>query len=224
MPQSRFKDLYAMAAERKGGAAALEKLIPRPKSAAALSRLGDDRWLSGMARAVFRSGFNWKVVEIKWPDIEEAFRGFDPLTVSFLSEDDLDLLLRDPRVIRNWRKLKAVRANAQYVVDLAQEHGSAARYFANHPSRDYVDLLADLGKRGSFLGGTTAQYFLREMGKDAFILSRDVIRALEREDVFEGSPTSRRSMKAIQSAFNGWVEEGGKSLTRVSRVLAFTVG
>ena len=62
------------------------------------------------------------------------------------------------------------------------------------------------------------------MGKDSFLLSKDVVAALQREEVFDGSPTSKRSLASIQEAFNHWVADGGKSLTRVSRVLAFTVG
>ncbi len=220
----RFSKLYERAAARKGGEVALESLIAKPKSTAALARIPDDRWLSGMARSVFRAGFNWKVVDNKWPDIEEAYSGFDPHAVAFQSDDDLDTLVKDTRVIRAWRKLKAIRVNAQYVVDLAAEHGSAARYFANYPSAEYVDLLNDMKKRGSHLGGTSAQYFLREMGKDSFILSRDVTAALRREKVFDGTPTSKSSMRSIQDAFNEWVSDGGDSLTRVSRVLAFTVG
>jgi 3-methyladenine DNA glycosylase Tag len=219
-----FSKLYELAAARKGGEKALESLIPRPKSAAALARIPDDRWLSGMAKAVFRAGFNWKVVDNKWEGTEAAFDGFDPHHVAFLSDDELDVLVKDERIIRHWRKLKAIRSNAQYVVDLAAEHGTAASYFANFPSTEYVDLLEDIRKRASFLGGTTGQYFLRELGKDSFIFSRDVVAALRREKVFDGTPTSKSSLAAIQAAFNEWVEDGGKSLTRVSRVLAFTVG
>lgn len=219
-----FSKLYELAARRKGGESALEGLIPKPKSAVALARIPDDRWLSGMAKAVFRAGFNWKVVENKWDGTEAAFNGFDPHAVAFMSDDDLDVLVKDERIIRHWKKLKAIRSNAQYVVDLAAEHGSAAKYFARYPSAEYVDLLDDLKKRASFLGGTTGQYFLREMGKDSFVLSRDVIAALKREKVFDGTPTSKSSRAAIQAAFNQWVDNGGKTLTRVSRVLAFTVG
>ena len=219
-----FSKLYELAARRKGGDAALEALIPKPTSAAALARIPDDRWLSSMAKAVFRAGFNWKVVENKWDGTEAAFNGFDPHAVAFMSDDDLDVLVKDERIIRHWKKLKAIRSNAQYVVDLAAEHGSAAKYFARYPSTGYIDLLDDLKKRASFLGGTTGQYFLREMGKDSFVLSRDVIAALKREKVFDGTPTSKSSRAAIQAAFNQWVDDGGKSLTRVSQVLAFTVG
>ena len=219
-----FSKLYDLAASRKGGDKALEALIPSPRSSAALARIPDDRWLAAIAKSVFRAGFNWKVVENKWPDIEAAYDGFDPQFVAFQSDDDLDRLVKDPRVIRAWRKLKAVRANAQYVVDLAAEHGSAAKFFATYPSTSYIELLDDMKKRGSHLGGTTAQYFLREIGKDSFILSRDVVAALKREKVFDGTPTSKTSLRLIQAAFNTWVDDGGKSLTRVSRVLAFTVG
>jgi 3-methyladenine DNA glycosylase Tag len=219
----RFSKLYERAAIRKGGEDELEALIPKPKSKTALARTGDDRWLSGMAKSVFRAGFNWKVVENKWPDIEAAYDGFDPHMVAFQSDDDLDVLVKDPRVIRHWRKLKAIRANAQYLVELAGEHGSAAKYFANYPSNRYIHLLNDMKKRGSHLGGTSAQYFLREVGKDSFILSRDVTAALRREKIFDGTATSKSSMERIQDAFNAWVDDGGESLTRVSRVLAFTV-
>jgi 3-methyladenine DNA glycosylase Tag len=219
-----FSKLYDQAAQKKGGEKALEKLIARPKSKSALAKIPDDRWLSGMAKAVFRAGFNWKVVENKWPGIEDTFHGFNPRGVAFMSDEDLELLVKDERVIRHWKKLKAIRSNAAYVVDLAAEHGSAAKYFAKFPSSDYIGLLGDIKKRASFLGGTTGQYFLREMGKDSFILSRDVVAALRREKVFDGTPTSKSSLNAIQQAFNIWVDDGGKTLTRVSRVLAFTVG
>ena len=175
----KFSRLYEQAASRKGGEQALESLIPKPKAAATLARIPDDRWLSGMAKAVFRAGFNWKVVENKWPGTEAAFGSFDPHHVAFLSDDDLDALVRDERIIRHWKKLKAIRSNAQYIVDLGAEHGSAAEFFAHYPSQNYVGLLDDIKKRAAFLGGTTGQYFLREMGRDSFILSRDVVAALK---------------------------------------------
>ena len=218
-----FESLYETAAMRKGGDKALKALIPKPKSPAALARIPDDRWLSGIAKGVFRAGFNWRVVEKKWPGTEDVFEGFNPLWLAMQPDEELERFLKDERIIRHWRKLKAIRSNAQYLVDLAEEHGSAATYFANYPSNRYVELLADMKQRGAFLGGVTGQYFLREIGKDSFILSRDVVAALRREKVFDGTPTSKASLNRIQAAFNAWVDDGGKSLTRVSRVLAFTV-
>jgi len=36
----------------------------------------DDAYLEKMAKTVFRSGFNWDVIEKKWPDFREAFEDF----------------------------------------------------------------------------------------------------------------------------------------------------
>lgn len=218
-----FEQLYRHAAKRKGGQAALDKLIGKPKSAAALGRIADDRWLSQMTKCVFQAGFNWKVVENKWPGFEDAFDGFKPRTVAMYSDDDLDRLMRDTRVIRQWRKLKATRHNAQMMVDLADRYDSAAKFFATTPSTEFVNLLDTLKRQGAWLGGTTAQYFLRGIGKDSFILSRDVVAALKREKVIDRDPGSKASMKDIQNAFNVWLKQNGQSLTRISRVLAFTV-
>lgn len=219
-----FQALYDRAAERKGGERALEKLLPKPKSTAALRRVPDDRWLAGMTQCVFQAGFSWQVVENMWPGFEEVFEGFAPGPLAHLSDDGLEALVRDKRIVRHWRKIEATRRNARWCLDLAEEHGSAARFFADYPAGSYVDLLHLLKTEGAWLGGSTGQYFLRRMGKDSFILSRDVVTALQREKVITGTPGSRSAMADVQAAFNHWVDDGGGSLTRVSRVLGFTVG
>ena len=121
-----FEALYETAAARKGGKRALDALIPSPATKRKLAGISDDRWLSAIAKSVFQAGFNWKVVENKWDDIEAAYDGFDPHVVAFQSDDDLDALVRDPRVIRQWKKLKAIRSNAHYLVELAESVPTAA--------------------------------------------------------------------------------------------------
>jgi hypothetical protein len=70
----------------------------------------------------------------------------------------------------------------------------------------------------------TGPFFLREVGKDTFLLTTDVVRALRREKVVTGDPTSKRSLAAVQRAFNAWHEESGRPLCQLSRILAFSVG
>ena len=72
------------------------------------------------------------------------------------------------------------------------------------------------------MGGSSAQYFLRRMGKDSFVLSRDVVKVLIAEAIVSKSPTAKRDMAAVQQAFNSWCEESGRDLTTVSRVLAMS--
>ncbi len=219
-----FEEIFSIAAERKGGPKALEGLLSKPKTAGALTKLSDDRWLAGMTRSVFQAGFNWKVIEKKWPGFEEAFEGFTPGRWSLMSDEDLDRLVKDTRIVRNAIKILAVRDNAIFLTDLAREHGSAAKYLGAWPSEDYIGLLELLKKRGGRLGGTTAQYFLRQIGKDSFVISADVVTALIREGVVEKAPGSKSSMRAVQEAFNAWSKESGRSLTEISRTLAMSVG
>ncbi|MDJ0945985.1 MAG: DNA-3-methyladenine glycosylase I [Kiloniellales bacterium] len=218
-----FQDLFDIAARRKGGAAALEALLPSPESPEALARIPDDRWLAGMTKRIFQAGFVWRVIEDKWPGFEAAFEGFEPRRWQMMSDEDLDRLVVDQRIVRNAKKILTVRDNARLLCELAAERGSAAKAFADWPSEDYIGLLDLLKTRGSRLGGSTAQYFLRFMGKDSFMTSGDVAVALIREGVVDKPPTGKGALKKVQSAFNVWMEESGRPLTHISRVLAFTV-
>jgi 3-methyladenine DNA glycosylase Tag len=80
-----------------------------------------------------------------------------------------------------------------------------------------------LQKHGSHLGANTASYALRFSGVPSFILSKDVTAALIHAGVIDKAATSKTAKTAVQEAFNQWMEESGKSLTYVSRVLAHSI-
>jgi 3-methyladenine DNA glycosylase Tag len=219
-----FKQIYAMAAKLKGGEKALEALLPTPKTPAQLAKIPDDRWLSQATQCVFNAGFNWKVIENKWPGFEEAFAGFKPKRWAVMSDDDFDALLKDTRIVRNAAKIRAVAGNAQLMLDLAKEHGSAAKFFAHWPSDDLIGLYEIMKTRGDRLGGNTGQMFIRFMGKDSFVFSQDVNAALIREGVIDKPATSKAALRAAQDAFNAWAKESGRPLMHISRTLAASVG
>ena len=72
-----FEDILNIAADRKGGRAAVLDEIKAPLTADALADIPDDRWLAAMARGILQAGISWKVVEAKWDGIEKAFYNFD---------------------------------------------------------------------------------------------------------------------------------------------------
>ncbi|SPH24385.1 DNA-3-methyladenine glycosylase 1 [Defluviimonas aquaemixtae] len=218
-----FTEIYAIAAKRKG-AAAVEARLTKPLAPEEIVQTTDDRWLSTMAKSIFQAGFNWKVIEAKWDGFESAFEGFEPSRVALYGDAELDRLLADKGVVRNGAKLSAVISNAVFLTDLAREYGTAARFFADWPDKDYVGLLDLLSKRGSRLGGATGQRVLRVMGKPAFVLSKDVTARLIAEGVVDKAPTSKRDLAAVQSAFNAWNRQSGRSLTEISQVLAMSIG
>ena len=219
-----FAEIYARAAARKGGAKALDAMLPTPKSARSLKRISDDRYLSEMTACVFRSGFVWKIVEAKWPSFEEVFHEFDSMACAMLGDEELEEIAQDARIIRHAKKIHAVRNNALFVRDVKESHGSFSAYIADWPVTDITGLWTDMKKRGDRLGGQTGRYFLRFMGKDSPILSRDVVAALIQAGVVDKDPTSQKALGQVQDALNAWMDESGRSLTEISRVLAFSVG
>lgn len=217
-----FEEIYNLAAERHGGAKALEGKLVKPKSVADLAEMPEDRWLSIITKCVFQAGFNWKVIEAKWDGFETAFDGFDVGRCAFMSDDKFDALLQDTRIVRNGTKIAAVRENAAFLLELREE-GGAGQVLGGWPSTDYVGLLAMLGKRGARLGGASAQYAMRFAGRDSFILSRDVTARLIAEGVIDKPSTSKKALNAVQGAFNTWMEQSGRSLTEISQVLAMSL-
>ncbi len=218
-----FAEIEAVAAKRKGGAAALEKLLPKPRTRAALAKTPDAFFLSAMSMQIFRAGFVWKIVDYKWPGMEEAFSGFDPEIVAGLADHDLDDIAADPRAIRHRAKIESVRTNAHWVIRVAAEHGSFGKFLGDWPADDVVGLWDVLKRDAKRLGGMTGPFFLREVGRDTFLLSDHVLKGLRREKVIRGTGTAKRDLAPIQAAFSTWRQESGRPLCSISRILAFSV-
>ena len=221
-----FADIYARAAARKGGEAVLEALLVphRAKTPAELAAIPDGRWLAQMSKCVFQAGFRWQLIEDKWPGFEIAFHGFNPALNAAISEEEFDARLKNTAIVRNAQKILSVRDNAQFLLDLAAEHGSAAAVFAAWPDADFAGLLELMKKRASRLSGETAARVFREMGKPSFRTTRDVTAALIDAGVVGGPVKNKKDLQTVQNAFNAWAQESGRDLTALSRVLALSVG
>lgn len=219
-----FSDIYQRAAQRKGGAGALEALLGQPLSSAQLARLPDRAWLSALTKKVFQSGFVWRVVEQKWPGFTEVFFQFEPEKMLLLSDEQLAAKAADPRIIRNATKVASIRHNAQMICDIAEKHGSFSQFVADWPTENIIGLWAVLKKQGARLGGNTGPYALRVMGKDTFLLSQDVEAYLRAYGVVDGGLSSQSSLKAIQAQFNQWQQQSGRPLQQISQIISMSVG
>lgn len=220
-----FDTIFDLVAQAKGGAHVVEQLLAetRSRSPTEIAAIPDDRILAAMTRLVFSAGFSSKVIDAKWDAFESAFDYFDPSRCALMSDDRLDDLLKNKGIIRNGAKIHSVQENALFLIDLAREHGSAARFFAGWPDSDCVGLLDLLKKRASRMGGATGMRFLRSIGKPVFIPTPDVVKALIREGVLASAPSGKRDFATMQAAFNAWSEQSGLDLTSLSRVLAMSV-
>ena len=215
-----FSEIYDIAIKRHGLSGVEDRLASAPLT---VDPLSEAAWLEEMARCIFQAGFSWKVINTKWPGFQAAFENFDPHVVANYVDEDIDRLLADTSIVRNHFKIKSVVDNAGFLNQLTNEKGSAAKYLFDWPENDQASLLIFLNKSGSRLGGNTGQRLLRNMGKQSFILSKDVVKRLSLEGVIDKMPTSAKGLNAVQEAFNTWSTQSGRGLSDISKVLALSV-
>jgi len=211
------------AARTRHGAAALEARLPTPKTSDELKATADDRYLSQMSLRIFRAGLKHSLVDAKWPAFEAVFHGFDPRRVRAMSDEALEGLMGDARLIRHWGKLKAVRDNAAAMLAVAAEHGSFGAWLAQWPGEDVVGLWEALAKEFRQMGGNSGPSFLRMVGKDTFVLTHSVTAALKRWGGLTAPPKTRQDRAAVQACFNAWASETGRPLCQLSLILAASV-
>ncbi|WP_372022133.1 DNA-3-methyladenine glycosylase I (plasmid) [Tistrella mobilis] len=223
-----FAAVLDRAARHHGGPDGLEARLAatlwRARTAEELRAVPDDRFLAEATRVIFQAGFDWAAIDRRWPEFEAAFEGFDPARWSLMSDDDLDRLMEAPGIVRNAAKLRAVGGNAAFFSDVARSHGSVAAWILTFPASRYMELVRELKTRGDRLGGKTGQLLLRRMGVPSLICSDDVVKALIMAEVVSKAPSSVKDFAAVQAALDRWQAETGFDLTRISRILALSVG
>ena len=120
-------------------------------------------YLDVLSRAVFQTGFSWRVIDAKWPGFREAFFGFDPERVATLTQADVDRLAEDTRIVRNRRKIEATVDNANALLALDSEPGGFRAWLGSNPS--FEDTVTALRAHFRYLGDTGAYYFLYVVGE-----------------------------------------------------------
>ena len=209
---------------------------PQPRSTASCRRRPDSRGArraqgrpraGGNGEAGVSAGFAWRVIEAKWPGFEEAFLGLEvpPASRSSRTSSGTELT-KDARIVRNGAKILSVRANAEFVRDVAKERGRLAPSWPGKwPSSDEVGLLELLAKRGDRLGGNSGQMLLRFLGWDEFVTSKDVVACLRDAGLDVGEEVkSKRDLRLVQEQFNAWAKETGLPYSHLSRICAFSIG
>lgn len=220
---SSFALIYDQALERVGCEQALHNELPVVTEPEQLYAVPDQQILSFITRCVFRAGFAWKVIDKKWDGFEAVFQQFDIEFNASLTDEDLERFANDERIIRNLSKIKTVRTNARFIEDCQQQHGSFAKLIAEWPTDNITGLWLYLKEGGARLGGKTGQYLLRELGKDTFMLTKDVMDCLIQYDVVpDDNSTSRERLRAVQHQFNQWHEDTGLAYSALSKICALS--
>jgi DNA-3-methyladenine glycosylase I len=127
-----------------------------------------------------QSGLSWALILRKREGIRDAFADFTPDAVAAFGRKEIEGLLKDPRVIRNRRKLEAIVQNAQATVAMRDQtplpelvwsyrppSGPAPRAYADMVSltEESKQLAKELKGRGfAFVGPTTVYSTMQAVG------------------------------------------------------------
>jgi hypothetical protein len=73
------------------------------------------------------------------------------------------------------------------------------------------------------MGGNSGPMFLRMAGKDSFIFSEGVVKALVHWGAVDAPPKGKGDRKRVQALFNAWAKATGRPLCQLSMTLAQSV-
>jgi 3-methyladenine DNA glycosylase Tag len=123
----------------------------------------ESEYLERMSKAIFSAGLNWKMIDNKWPDFRTAFAGFSPEVVAKFPASKVRELMRDSKIVRNEKKIRATIENAKEILAITKEHGSFKKYIQSF-GKDEEKLQGDLRARFGHLGPSSARMFLWSVG------------------------------------------------------------
>jgi 3-methyladenine DNA glycosylase Tag len=219
-----WSEIEGRAGEKLGSTKALEAQLPQVLSAEALAARPDSWFFSAMIRRIFQAGMQHRVINERWPAFEKYFWGFEPAKLMLLSEEQLEQAMQQPGLIRHWTKLRTIPVNAGVMADISKRHGGFGRWLVDWPDEDLVGLWRTLGKQFDRLGGMSGPRFLRLAGRDTFLLTDDVIQALQVYGVIDTKPTRKADLERINRQFVAWSGESRRPMAHISRILSHTVG
>jgi DNA-3-methyladenine glycosylase I len=144
---------------------------------------GDNCLFEMLCLEAAQAGFSWETILKKREGYRESFYGFDPQKIIAITDKELEIILKDPKVVRNRLKIYSVRKNAKVFLDIQKKHGSFSDYlwsYVNHTpiinhfkdssmvpaSTEISDRISkDLKKKGmSFVGTTIVYAFMQATG------------------------------------------------------------
>lgn len=143
----------------------------------------DDRLFEFLILEGFQAGLSWSTILNKREDFRIAFDGFDARLIANYSDDKIEELMNNAKIIRNRLKIKAAISNAKLFLEKQKEFGTFDQYiwqFTNHqtiinsfksidelPATTAVSdaMSKQLKKDGfKFVGSTICYAFLQAIG------------------------------------------------------------
>lgn len=128
----------------------------------------------------FQAGLSWSTILAKREAFREVYHNFDVDKVAQMTEEDIDRLMEDKRILRNRLKLTAAIKNARATIELRDEGGLSDFIWSFQPtdherpqsvesipstSAESIEMAKALKKAGfTFVGPTTCYALMQAIG------------------------------------------------------------
>ena len=158
-----------------------------------------------------QAGLSWNTILAKRENYRKAFAGFDPECVAHYDRRKIQLLLRDPGIVRNKLKINAAIENAKAFLRVQEEFGSFDRYvwqfvggkpkvnkwksLRQVPARTKESdaMSKDLKRRGfRFVGSTICYAFMQAVG----MVNHHVVECFRYREISRGGAASNSGFES----------------------------
>jgi DNA-3-methyladenine glycosylase I len=132
----------------------------------------DDWFYERLVWSVLKSGFNASIIDKRLKNIGEQLSGFHTEKVAGFKQATIQKMVNSNRFLCGKRGTSKVRAcvdDAKVMQQLSNQYGSFERYlesFEPNKSQGLLLLRSDLIKRFDYIGKTTVNHFLKDIGFD----------------------------------------------------------
>lgn len=121
----------------------------------------DREYFEIMSLCIFQAGLNWGSVRKMWPKLRHSFYNFNIDTLLDKKPHDI---LKNPNVIRNPKKVKAIIENAKRFKLIKKEFGTFAQYLQSLKTLRDKEAIKRLANEFNHFGEYSSEYFLHSVG------------------------------------------------------------
>ncbi len=121
----------------------------------------DQKYFEILCLCLLQAGLNWGSIRKHWKKYKEGFCRFD---IDRLSRARASVLLKDPHVIKNSKKVEAIIHNAKEFQKIGREFGSFFNFLKTLTPPRREELFKLLSKKFKHIGAYTVEYYLHSVG------------------------------------------------------------
>lgn len=170
-----------------------------------------------LVKTIHVSGFKVTILRDRWGDIKKAFSNYDIDKVSQYTDEDLEKMMNNPKIIRNRRKLEACIKNAKIMKEISERHGSFGEYLDRNKN-NRQKLKEKLKKRFDFLGNVLVHEYLKEIGVDSIKPDVHVVRVMHRLGLIDSKTISPEVINQVTAAANQISQLTGEKLSVIDAI------